>query len=387
MILKVGTLFDGKAISESAMVFVEDGRIAAVEAATAPVPIGSQVHDLGPDSFLMPGLIDTHVHLAFDASPDAVTALVEADDDSLLDRMRATAYRAVRAGITTVRDLGDRNYLALKLAAELAHSKQGPEIVAAGPPITTPGGHCHFMGGEVHGTDALRAAVRERHKRGCGVVKIMASGGNMTPGSLPYESQFSLADLRVVVAEANRLGLPVAAHAHGVRAIHDAVRAGVTSIEHVTFWAADGTFDPDPAVLAAIADSDVVVSLTLGLVPGVELPARLTQVLLRLEETIRRLYELGAKMVIGSDAGIGPHKPHDVLPFGVVDLARLGFSPLEAITSATSAAARVCGVADRKGRISVGADADLLVLGGNPLKDLNRLHDVHAVFRAGVQVR
>jgi imidazolonepropionase-like amidohydrolase len=140
-------MFDGTTASGPATVFVEDGKIAAVESGSAPVPVGARVVDLGPDSFLMLALIDAHVHLAFDASADAVTALIEADDDTLLTRMRGTAAKALRAGITTLRDLGDRNYLGLTLAAELAGPGQGPEIIAAGPPITTPGGHCHFMGG------------------------------------------------------------------------------------------------------------------------------------------------------------------------------------------------------------------------------------------------
>ncbi|MFL6057119.1 MAG: amidohydrolase family protein [Actinoallomurus sp.] len=383
-------MFDGTTASGPATVLIDGGKIAAVESGSAPIPMGARVVDLGPDSFLMPGLIDAHVHLAFDAGPDAVTALIEADDATLLTRMRGAAARALRAGITTLRDLGDRNYLGLTLAAELTRPGAGPEIIAAGPPITTPGGHCYFMGGEAEGAEALRAAVRERHERGCGVVKIMASGGNMTPGSLPQDSQFSLDDLRVVVKEANRLGLPVAAHTHGVQAIRDAVTAGVNTLEHVSFWTAEAVH-ADPALLAAIADSDVVVSMTLGEAPVngrvMEPRPAVAKRLPQIKGASRRLHELGATMVVGSDAGIAPFKPHDVLPYGVVQLTDLGFSPLEALASATSVAARACGVEDRKGRIGVGADADMLAITGDPLQDLNRLRHVRAVFRAGIQVR
>jgi imidazolonepropionase-like amidohydrolase len=383
-------MFDGTTVSGPATVLIDDGKIAAVESGSAPIPMGARVVDLGPDAFLMPGLIDAHVHLSFDASADAAGALIEADDATLLTRMRGAAARALRAGITTLRDLGDRNYLGLTLAAELTRPGSGPEIIAAGPPITTPGGHCYFMGGEAEGAEALRAAVRERHERGCGVVKIMASGGNMTPGSLPQDSQFSLDDLRVVVKEANRLGLPVAAHTHGVQAIRDAVTAGVNTIEHVSFWTAEAV-DADPALLAAIAGSDVVVSMTLGQAPVngrmMEFRPAVAKRIPQIIDASRRLHELGATMVVGSDAGIAPFKPHDVLPYGVVQLTDLGFSPLDALASATSVAARACGVEDRKGRISVGADADLLAIDGDPLQDLNRLHHVRAVFRAGIQVR
>ena len=326
------------------------------------------------------------MHLGFDAGPDPVTAFTTADDAELLDRMRSAAGRALRAGITTVRDLGDRNYLALALNAEAG---EGPEILAAGPPITTPGGHCHFMGGEAEGAEALRAAVRDRHERGCAVVKIMLSGGNMTPGSPPHESQYSLADLRVVVDEAHRLGLPVAAHAHGTPAIRDALAAGVDSIEHATFVTADGV-DADPALLAAIAGSDVFVSVTIGVVPGdspLVLPPEVAKRVEAVHEALRALYRLGARIVLGTDAGIMPVKPHDVLPYAISQFTAEGPSPLEALTAATGLAAQACGVSGRKGRIAVGMDADLLAVTGNPLDDLDRLRDVRAVFRAGVRVR
>ncbi|GAA4193534.1 amidohydrolase family protein [Streptosporangium oxazolinicum] len=384
--IHAGQMFDGTNVSGPTTVFVEGGRITGVDTTGALPPDGVGLVDLGADAFLMPGLIDPHVHLGFDAGSDPVTAFTTADDAELLARMRTAAGRALRAGITTVRDLGDRDYLALRLNAE---SGEGPEILAAGPPITTPGGHCHFMGGTAEGAAALRAAVRERYERGCAVVKIMLSGGNMTPGSPPHESQYSLTDLRVVVDEAHRLGLLVAAHAHGTPAIRDALTAGVDSIEHATFVTADGV-DADPALLAAIAESDVFVSATIGVVPGdspLVLPPEVAKRVQAVHEALRTLYRLGARIVLGTDAGIMPVKPHDVLPYAISQFTAEGPSSLEALTAATSLAAQACGVSDRKGRIAVGADADLLAVTGNPLEDLDRLRDVRAVFRAGVRVR
>ncbi|WP_329425617.1 amidohydrolase family protein [Streptosporangium sp. NBC_01495] len=388
--IHAGLMFDGTNLSGPTTVFVEDGRITGVDT-TGALPLdGADLIDLGVNAFLMPGLVDPHVHLGFDAGPDPVTAFTTADDAELLARMRAAADRALQAGITTVRDLGDRNYLALALRAELDRRPgEGPEILAAGPPITTPGGHCHFMGGAAEGAAALRAAVRDRHERGCAVVKIMLSGGNMTPGSPPHESQYSSADLRAVVDEAHRLGLPVAAHAHGTPAIRDALAAGVDSIEHATFVTADGV-DADPALLAALAGSDVFVSVTIGVVPGdspLVLPPEVARRVQAVHEALRSLYRLGARIVLGTDAGIMPVKPHDVLPYAVSQFTAEGPSPLEALTAATGLAAQACGVSDRKGRIAVGADADLLAVTGNPLDDLDRLRDVRAVFRAGFRVR
>ncbi|MGW0211147.1 metal-dependent hydrolase family protein [Streptomyces sp. NPDC003233] len=358
---------------------------------TVTLPVdGTDVIDLGEQACLLPGLIDSHVHLAFDASMDAVASLAGTDDEDLLEHMRSAARSALHAGITTVRDLGDRDFLSLKLVEEFTGSPElGPEILAAGPPLPIPGGHCHFFGGEVEGTEALRAAVGERHARGCAVVKIMASGGNMTPNSVPpHASQYSLEDLRTVVEEVHGLGLPVAAHAHGVQAIRDALEAGVDSLEHVSFLTEDGV-DPDPVILDAVVTSPSFASLTLGLVPGVtaEPPKARAAHLATLYDAFAQLHKLGTKVGIGSDAGIAPHKPHNVLPHGVGELVRLGADPVDALASVTSLAARLCRVEGRKGRIAAGADADILAVSGNPTADPAALLDVQAVFRVGVRVR
>ncbi|MFD0784212.1 amidohydrolase family protein [Micromonospora azadirachtae] len=388
--VRAARMFDGTRLYGPSTVTVEDGRIARVDTTGAPPAQGVPVIDVGEDAFLLPGLIDAHVHLAFDASADPVAALVAADDAELLAKMRTAARRAVRVGITTVRDLGDRNYLSLALRTELAdHPENGPDVLAAGPPITTPGGHCHFLGGQTESTTAaLLAAVRERHERGCAVVKIMASGGNMTAGSAPpYDPQFSLAELRLVVDEAHRLGLPVAAHAHATSVIRDALDAGVDTIEHMSFMTEDGV-DADPALLARIVASDTFVSPTVGYFDTgrpVAHPPAIASRLAGIEAAGRRLFELGAKVVPSTDAGIGTFKPHDVLPLAVAQLVAKGVPMLDVLAAVTSVAARACHVADHKGRISVGADADLLVT-GDLLDDIGRISDVRAVIHAGVQV-
>ena len=387
LVLRAGQVFDGERSRGAAGVLIQDGKITDLDTSCAQPPEGAQVVDFGSDACLLPGLIDAHVHLALDASADVVTSLAACDDSALSDRIEAAAIRALYAGVTTVRDLGDRNYLSLKLGKRFP-STALPHIVAAGPPVTTNGGHCYFLGGEAEGEAALRAAVRKRADLGCDVVKVMVSGGNLTAGSRPHESQYDLAALRVVVDEAHRAGLPAAAHVHAARAVADAVEAGFDTLEHVTFFTADGV-NADPALLDRIAAGGVVVSVTVGSIPDGSPPhPAIAQRIAAIVANHGRMFRAGATMIPGTDAGVSPGKPHDVLPYALRALVeRIGMTPLQALRAATSTAASAIGLEATKGRIAAGADADVLVIRGNPLADIGSVTHVEAVFRAGVRVR
>ncbi|MEU0555836.1 amidohydrolase family protein [Dactylosporangium sp. NPDC006015] len=393
IVLRAARLFDGAAgsLTPDPVVIVDGGRITAAGTGV-PVPAGAAVVDLG-DATILPGLVDTHVHLAFDASTDPVGALADRDEAAALAAMTAAARHATRGGVTTVRDLGDRGYLALALRDAVAGDPTLPTIVAAGPPITTPGGHCHFLGGAIGGNSGggaagVRAAVRERAERGADIVKIMASGGNLTPGTLPERSQFGVAELRAAVDEAHRLGLPVTAHAHGTQAITDALAAGVDGLEHVSFMTADSVEPVPDAVLAAIVARRVALGITIGVrpVPGFTPPPAVLSRLPLLHAGSRRMYEAGAVITAGTDAGIAPIKPPDVVRWAVAQLAGIGMTPVDALRAVTSVAAAVCGLGDRKGRVAPGFDADLLAVAGDPLRDPAALHDIRAVYVRGVPV-
>jgi imidazolonepropionase-like amidohydrolase len=384
-VLRAAWLFDGT--SETLMpdpaVVLEGSTITAV-GTSLPTPDGATVIDLD-GATILPGLVDSHVHLAFDASDDPVGHLANRDDAEVFAAMAGAARRAARGGVTTVRDLGDRGYLALGLRDAATADATLPTILAAGPPITTPGGHCHYLGGAARGVAGVRAALREHAERGVDVIKVMASGGNLTSGSRPEASQFGLDELRAAVEEAHRLGLPITAHAHGTQAIIDALAAGVDGLEHVTFMTADGV-DPIPAgLLAAIAAAPVTLGITLGMapVPGAAPPSAMAARLPALMANIRRLYEAGASMIAGTDAGVSPIKPPDVLRWAVGQLTQIGMTPAQALQASTSVAATACGLGHRKGRLAPGYDADILAIDGNPLHDPAALHRIRAVYVRG----
>jgi imidazolonepropionase-like amidohydrolase len=186
------------------------------------------------------------------------------------------------------------------------------------------------------------------------------------------------------VDEAHRHGLPVTAHAHGTPAIVDALAAGVDGMEHLTFWSAAGV-ESSEELLRNLADRRVVVGATVGLEPvtGLAPPPAVVERRPKILEIHRRLYELGAPFVAGTDAGIGPMKPHGVLAYAPPMLTEIGLAPADALRAITSVAANGCGLGHRKGRIAAGYDADLLVIDGDPLADLSALRRVRAVFVRG----
>jgi imidazolonepropionase-like amidohydrolase len=289
-------------------------------------------------------------------------------------------------GVTTVQDLGDSDYAVLDVRDGTHGDRTLPRILSSGPPITTVGGHCHFLTGAETDPAELPAAVHRRAERGVDVIKVMASGGNVTPGSLPWESQFDEEALRVLVDAADAAGLPVAAHAHAAGTVRACVATGVHAVEHCTFMTPDGV-DHDPALLRDLANSKSVVRATPGLTPGGPPPApAIAARAQQIARGMRALQESGARLVASTDAGVGPRKPHDAMAYAVLQLADATGDPMGALRAATSLAADALGLAETCGRLASGRAGDLLVVRGDPATDLGALLDVVAVYREGEQV-
>lgn len=382
--------FDGdRFLDGGALVLVADGRVVGVEPARTDPPDGVPVTHL-PGGTLVPGFVDTHTHLCGDSGDEALTRLATLDDDSVDDVVRTSLAAQLAAGVTAVRDLGDARWAVVD---RHRRHDDAPTVVASGPPITVPGGHCFYLGGEASGREALVAAVRERAERGADVVKIMTSGGMLTAQTDVTAPQFALDDLRAMVDAAHDAGLRVTGHAHAARAVEDCVEAGVDGIEHCSNITGSGQHAA-PEALERLAASGIAVCPTLGRFPGVDHPAPISALMTQLaisEETIlantAALLAAGVRIVSGADSGIYPDKAHGVLPWSLVWYARAGADAAEVLTSGTGRAADVAGLGGRTGRLRPGLDADLLLLDGDVRTDPLAVTQVRTIVMRGDVIR
>lgn len=370
----------GEALSDAAVV-VDDGVISAVGPRTeVPVAPGA-VRVERPEATILPGLINPHVHLAFEPGTDHGERLRAVGDGELVLSMARHARELLDGGVTTARDLGGRGSLSLGVRDAIAAGDlAGPRLLAAGAPMTVPGGHCWFLGGEVEPGE-LGARVRELAADGVDVVKVMASGGQITEGGAAmWEPQFGAAELAVIVDEAHRAGLPVAVHAHGTDSIADAVAAGADTIEHCTWMAGPGASEFRTDVAGRMAAAGIVASagstgngrMLAGRVPD----ERINELFGRM----RRMADLGVRVILGSDAGLTPFTGYGTV---LRNWSDWGFTPAEIIEMSTTGAATALGLDGVTGRLAPGLSADLIVVDGDPLTDLTALTRIATVIAAG----
>ncbi|MEV1065999.1 amidohydrolase family protein [Streptomyces sp. NPDC050263] len=386
MLITAGrVLVDSGTYLDDGAILIEGDSITAVgpRAEIAEQVGADAVHLAFPEGTVLPGLIDAHVHLAFDGGADPVATLHESSDETLLNDMRRRAEQLLLSGVTTARDLGDRNGLALRLDEEIAQgSTPGPRIVSAGTPATPPGGHCHFLGGEVSGVTEVRDLVRRNITAGAGAIKAMVTGGGLTKdGPKSWQNQFTPEELQALVDEAHQAGLPVAAHAHGTDGITAAVEAGVDTIEHCTWMTNDG-FDLRPDVLKQIIDRGIAVCPAVS--PHWQMLPRFfgEERAAAMFDLVRQMAEAGVKLIAGTDAGV-QRAGFDGLVPALSFYAHLGLPNSRILDMATADAADALGLGETTGQLAPGFCADLLVVGGDPLDDLDALKAVLTVVAAG----
>ena len=354
------------------------------------------------DAFVLPGLIDSHVHLTSQQSPnsrlDRVT-LSEADQAMVGARY---ARRTLLAGFTTVADLGAGNEAIFALRNAVRNGDvPGPRIIASGSSVSIHGGHgdangyrddiLHVLSSEsiCSGAEDCMRAVRTQVRAGADIIKITATGGVLSNTAAGLNQQFSDAELAAIVDSAHRMGRQVTAHAHGVDGINAFLRAGGDSIEHGTYLDDQSIrmFKQNNAWLVpTLLAGDFVARVASG-PDNFFTPAQTAKALEagpKMLDMARRAHNAGVRIAFGTDSGVSAHGDN-AQEFAL--LVRAGLTPLEAIQAATVGAAEHLKIANEAGRIGVGRNADIVAVAGDPLTDVTELERVKFVMRNGVVYR
>jgi imidazolonepropionase-like amidohydrolase len=398
VVLHAGHLLDvrtGKLLSDQTLV-IESGKITSVgPSAQANTPADAVRIDL-PDATVLPGLIDAHTHLTMDPTFGYERLAISIPREALIGAKNARV--TLEAGFTTVRNVGADGFTDVALRDAInAGDVPGPRMLVSGPLIGITGGHCdndmlppqyHAVGdGVADGIAEVQHKVRENIKYGADLIKVCATGGVLSLGDNPQSSQFTLEEMKAIVADAHRLGRKVAAHAHGAEGIRWAVEAGVDSIEHGSYI--------DDAGIALMKEHGtyLVPTLYLGdwMIENAEqthLPAPLLakarEVIPAARKNIAHAFASGVRVAFGTDAAVYPHGLN-AREFAV--MVKLGLTPLQAIQASTLNAADLMGWSGKVGTLEPGAWGDVIAVDDDPLKDITTLERVKFVMKGGEVIR
>lgn len=398
--LHVGHLIDGTGAPAETdqTILIEDERIVAV-GPDGRVPRPAHARSLEfPTGTALPGLIDAHVHLVVPRSKGSMLDDMQAlSDDELVVLGAASAERFLRAGVTTIFDCGARGTTGFRIRDAISKGLVlGPRTLISGRPITRTGGHCWWWGGEADGVEGVRAAViRLLDEEGADGIKIMATGGYMTTTTNPSESAYPREVFEAAVEETHRRGRYITAHAHGVEGMRLASEAGIDCLQHASMIGPDRTWQFDEQVARGMAARGTRAAMTM---------AQGIRVARERGETVdwrrakrgdplspamwmadaRLLADAGVELVIGTDMTSVVDTDHgEETILEIEALREIGFTPLEAIRSATSLAAANLRIEGVTGRLASGLAADVLVVEGRPDRDIHDLRNGRLVLRAG----
>jgi len=381
---------NGNAPIENPVIIIQDSKIIAVgKEGEIDLPSSENINKLDyKDKVLMPGLIDCHVHLCMSGDDNPLARIYEDSDEIMVLRAAKNARLALKAGVTTLRDCGGRNTMTFTIKEAIRKKIiQGPRLLLSGRPITMTGGHCFYLKGEADGVDEVRKAVRQLIKEGADFLKIMASGGGMTPSTVPKLPYYTVEELTVATCEAHRLGKKIAAHCHSTKSIEDVLKAGVDTIEHASFLSPDGKRKFEPSIGEKIVSSGTYVCPTLS---AGRKPDKTYNYNSKLQEEMEdsnfsKMYKMGVKLIAGTDAGV-VHTTFDNYPLCLEMAVACGMTNMEAIQSATSIAAEALGIDSLVGTIQPGKEADIIAVDDDPLEDISALWNISMVMKSGEMV-
>ena len=396
VVVRAGRLLDvktGKTLANQTII-IQGDKITSV-GADVQVPAGATVIDL-PNATVLPGLIDAHTHITFDPNFGYSSLAISVPREALTGAKNAKL--TLEAGFTTVRNVGASGYADVALRDAInAGDVPGPRMLVSGPALSITGGHCdnNLLPFEYHatnegtadGVETVQHKTREIIKDGADVIKICATGGVMSKGDDPNAAQYTLEEMKAIVADAHRLGRKVAAHAHGAQGVIWASEAGVDSVEHGHLM--------NDAAISTLKKNGTYLVPTLYLMDWekenakqANLPDYAKRKMDMVSETgqnaAKKAFAAGVKIGFGTDAAVYPHglNAHEFAVY-----VRLGMTPLQAIQTATINDADLLGWSDKVGTIEPGKFADLIAVDGDPLADVTTLQSVKFVMKGGEVVK
>jgi len=399
VVVRAGKLLDvktGKTLADQAIVIEGDKIVSVGAMAAVKSSAGDRVIDLS-HATVLPGLTDAHTHLTMDPKNIGYASLAVSVPREALTGAR-NARVTLEAGFTSVRNVGASAFTDVALRDAInAGEIPGPHMLVSGPALSITGGHCdnNLLPFEDHATEEgvadgiaqVQHKVRENIKYGADLIKVCATGGVLSKGDDPQASQYTLEEMKAIVADAHRLGRKVAAHAHGAQGILWASEAGVDSIEHGSYI--------DDAGIAEMKKNGTYLVPTLYLgdwflenaeknrVPDFLL-FKAKAVVPAARKNIAHAFASGVKVAFGTDAAVYPHglNAHE---FAV--MVKLGLTPLQSIQAATINAADLLGWSDKIGTVEPGRWADIIAVDGDPLQDVTTLERVKFVMKGGEVVK
>jgi len=387
-VIKAKRLIDGTggAAVENPMIVIKDDRIDSIQTDQGwKPPEAAEVVDASEQTVL-PGFIDGHLHLAWGTAAKPGWNAVVGNKERLFLWAVRSAERLLLDGITTARDCGGPGRIPFAIRDGIETGLvQGPRILIAGSVLTTTAGHCHFFGIEANNADQLRTGVRKMVQEGADFIKIMASGGTLTPMSNRRRAQYSAEELTAAVEDAHRLNKRVAVHGNATEGIRNAVKAGVDSIAHCNWLGIEeGTIEFDESVVEQMAEKQIYIDLNMdaAISPLISRDGRAQDWGEKTRWDLMRIMQKAGVNIYLTTDGIGPSEGEftDLL---VRMVAEGKATAREVIPLVTRVPARALGIDDRVGTVTPGKIADLMLLNGNPLEDIYALKRIETLYRSG----